>query len=103
MNGCDLYLFPTLEETEGIPIVEACACKTPSLIRDIPVFEEWLEDGVNTYKAKDIDEFEKKIKMILNKELPYLGEEAYKVALERDIKKIGKKLHEVYNEVMKKS
>ena len=103
MNGCDLYLFPTLEETEGIPIVEACACKTPSLIRDIPVFEEWLEDGVNTYKAKDIDEFEKKIKMILNKELPYLGEEAYKVAEERDIKKIGKKLHEVYNEVMKKS
>ena len=103
MNGCDLYLFPTLEETEGIPIVEACACKTPSLIRDIPVFEEWLEDGVNTYKAKDIDEFEKKIKMILNKELPYLGEEAYKVAEERDIKKIGKKLHEVYNEVMKNS
>ena len=102
MNGCDLYLFPTLEETEGIPIVEACACKTPSLIRDIPVFEEWLEDGVNTYKAKDIDEFEKKIKMILNKELPYLGE-AYKVVEERDIKKIGKKLHEVYNEVMKNS
>ena len=54
-------------------------------------------------KAKDIDEFEKKIKMILNKELPYLGEEAYKVAEERDIKKIGKKLHEVYNEVMKNS
>ncbi len=103
MNGCDLYLFPTLEETEGIPIVEACACKTPSLIRDIPVFSEWLEDGVNTYKAKDIDEFEKKIKMILNKELPDLGEEAHKVAEERDIKEIGKKLHQVYTEVMNNS
>lgn len=103
MNGCDLYLFPTLEETEGIPIIEACACKTPSLIRDIPVFSEWLEDGVNTYKAKDIDEFENKIKMILNKELPYLGEAAYKVAEERDIQKIGKQLHQVYTEVMKNS
>ena len=45
----------TLEETEGIPIIEACATKTPALIRDIPVFEEWLEDGVNVYKAKDIE------------------------------------------------
>ena len=96
MNGCDLYLFPTLEETEGIPIIEACACKTKALIRDIPVFSEWLEDGKNVYKAKDIDEFEDKIKKILNDELPYLGNEAYKVAEERDIKTIGKKLKEIY-------
>ena len=101
MNGCDLYLFPTYEETEGIPIIEACACKTPALIRDIPIFEDWLIDGKNVYKAKDINEFEIKIKKILNKELPYLGEEAHKVAEERDIIKIGKRLHEVYNEVLK--
>ena len=103
MNGCDLYIFPTWEETEGIPIIEACACKTPAIVRDIPIFEDWLEDGVNVYKAKNIEEFEEKIIKILNKELPYLGEEAYKVAEERDIKKIGKQLHEVYEEVMKES
>ena len=102
MNGCDLYLFPTLEETEGIPIIEACACKTNALIRDIPIFEEWLEDGKNVYKAKDIDEFERKIKMILNHELPPLGEKAYEVATERDIKTVGKQLKEVYEEVLKK-
>ena len=101
MNGCDLYLFPTYEETEGIPIIEACACKTKSLIRDIPIFEDWLEDNKNTYKAKDIDEFEIKIKKILNNELPDLTEEAYKVAQSRDIKKIGKKLKQVYEEVLK--
>lgn len=101
MNGCDLYIFPTLEETEGIPIVEACACKTPALIRDIPVFEEWLEDGVNVYKAKDVDEFEQKIKDILEKKLPYLGEQAYEVAKERDIKTVGKRLKEVYEDAMK--
>ena len=102
MNGCDLYLFPTLEETEGIPIMEASACKANALIRDIPVFDEWLVDGKNVYKAKDIDEFYVKIKKILNKELPYLGEEAYKVALERDIKNVGKQLKEVYEEVLNK-
>ena len=103
MNGCDLYIFPTFEETEGIPIIEACACETPALIRDIPVFDDWLTDGINVYKAKDIDDFEIKIKKIINKELPNLGKEAYKVAVERDIRTIGKKLKEVYEEVMKKS
>ena len=100
LNGCDVYLFPTLEETEGIPIIEACACKTTALIRDIPIFEEWLEDGKNVYKAKTLDEFEDKLKKIINKELPPLGEEAYKVAKERDIKIIGKKLKQVYEDVL---
>lgn len=101
MNGCDLYLFPTFEETEGIPIIEACACKTKSLIRDIPVFD-WLSDGKNVYKAKNIDEFEIKIRKILNGELPDLTNEAYLLAEERDLKIIGKKLKNVYNQVLKK-
>lgn len=100
MNGCDVYVFPTYEETEGIPIIEACACKTPAIVRDIPVFSDWLIDGVNVYKAKDLDEFETKIKKIIKKELPDLGEEAHKVAEERDIKIIGKKLKAVYEEVL---
>lgn len=99
-SGANLYLFPTQEETEGIPIIEACAAKIPSLIRDIPVFSEWLEDGVNVYKAKTLDEFEEKIKGILNGELPNLTEEGYKVALSRDIKKVGKKLISIYEKVL---
>ena len=100
-SGCDLYLFPTQEETEGIPIMEACAAKIPSLIRDIPVFEDWLKDGINVYKAKNLDEFEEKIKGILEGNLPNLTEEGYKVALSRDVKKVGKKLVEIYKKVMK--
>lgn len=99
-SGCDLYLFPTLEETEGIPIIEACAEKIPTLIRDIPVFSEWLEEGINVYKAKSLDEFEKKIRDILEGKLPNLTEKAYEVALDRDIKKIGKKLINIYKEVL---
>ena len=99
-SGCNLYLFPTLEETEGIPIMEACAAKIPALIRDIPVFSGWLEDGVNVYKAKDIDEFETKIKGILEGKLKDLTEEGYKVALSRDVKLVGKKLIDVYKSVL---
>ncbi|MBQ9318894.1 MAG: glycosyltransferase family 4 protein [Bacilli bacterium] len=99
-SGADLYLFPTLEETEGIPIIEACAARIPSLIRDIPVFDEWLIDGVNVYKAKNIDEFEDKIKKILDGKLPNLTNEGYKVACERDIKKVGKDLINIYKQVL---
>jgi len=98
MNGCDLYLFPTLEETEGIPIIEAFACKTNAIIRDIPIFEGWLEDGKNVYKARDVLEFEKKIRMFLNGELPSLVENAY--AKDRDVQNIGKKLRKVYEKLI---
>lgn len=96
MNGGDLYLFPTLEETEGIPIIEACACKTNAIIRDIPIFDGWLIDGKNVYKAKDVDEFERKIKLFFNGKLPSVVENSYKIAEERDIKKIGRKLKNIY-------
>lgn len=99
-SGCDLYLFPTLEETEGIPIIEACAERIPALIRDISVFSIWLEDGVNVYKAKNLDEFEEKIINIIEKKLPNLTDKAYEVAVERDIKKVGKKLISIYKDVL---
>ncbi len=101
MNGCDLYLFPTFEETEGIPIIEASACKKTSLVRDIPIFEDWLEDGKNCYKAKNVDEFEQKIKKIMNNELPTLGECAYEVAKKRAIEEVGRNLKEVYENLLK--
>ena len=81
--------------------MEACACKCRALIRDIGVFEDWLEDGINVYKAKNIDEFEVKIKKILNGELPDLTNEGYKVAMSRDVKLVGKELIDVYENVMK--
>ena len=99
-SGCDLYLFPTLEETEGIPILEACSAKIKAIIRDIPVFDGWLEDGINVYKAKDVDEFEQKIIKILEGQLTDLTEAAYEVALNRDVRKVGKDLVEIYKQVL---
>ncbi len=96
MNGADLFLFPTLEETEGIPIVEACACKQDAIIRDIPIFDDWLVDGKNVYKAKDVDDFERKIRLFFEGKLPSVSKKSYDVAKQRDIKEIGKKLKDIY-------
>ena len=98
--GCDLYWFPTQEESEGIPALEACACRTPLLVRDIPVFEGWLRDGENCYMAGDLDGFEEKIRAILNGTLPDLTEAAAKVAQSHDVRAVGKELIDVYREVL---
>ena len=98
-SGVDLYLFPTLEETEGIPILEALTAKTPTLVRDIPVFEDFIANK-EVYKAKDIDEFEEKIKKILENKLPKLVDNGYKKAKTKDIKRVGKQLVEVYQDLL---
>ena len=77
--------------------------KAKAVIRDIGVFEDWLEDGVNVYKAKDIDDFEAKIVGVLEGKLPDLTEEGYKVAIDHDIKKVGKELVSIYKEVLEEN
>lgn len=43
-----LHLFT--EETEGLVVLGALAASTPVIVRDIPVYEGWLTDGVNCRK-----------------------------------------------------
>lgn len=100
--GCDIYIFPTKEETEGIVLLEALALKVKTIISDIPIFDDWLQDGINVYKAVSVRDFENKIKGILNGTLPDLTDEGYRVAKDRDIRKIGLKLKEVYERVLEK-
>lgn len=97
--GADLFMFPTKEETEGIVLLEALASKIPVLISDIPIYEGWFEDGKNVYKASSLYEFEQKTIGILEGKLPILVDEGYKVAQERDIKKIGSKLKTIYEKL----
>ena len=95
-SACDLFLFPTYEETEGIVLLEALAMRAPVLVRDIPIYSEWLTDGENVYKGKDTDEMQQKIEAILSGALPNLSEAGYQVAKERDISMVGEKLVEQY-------
>lgn len=99
-SGANLFLFLTHEETEGIVLLEALASKQNVLIRDIPIYEDWFKDGVDLYKAKTLEEFEKKIKDIVEKKLPSLKENGYKKAEEKDLKKIGFILKEIYEKVL---
>jgi 1,2-diacylglycerol-3-alpha-glucose alpha-1,2-glucosyltransferase len=98
--GSDLFLFLTHEETEGIVLLEALAMKVPVLIRDIPIYDEWLVNGRDVYKGNELLQFQSKIEGILNEELPSLVENGYKVVNERSIKAVGVQLKEEYIKLM---
>ncbi|WP_086348312.1 glycosyltransferase family 4 protein [Candidatus Enterococcus clewellii] len=99
-SGADLFFFPSYEETEGIVVLEALASRQNVLVRDIPVYSGWLEDGKNCFMGIDNWEFQKQIKEMIEKQLPDLTESGYQTAKAKDIKEIGSKLADVYQQVL---
>lgn len=97
-GACDLFLFPSYEETEGIVVLEALSMKIPVLLRDIPVYGDWLEHGKTVYKAENLEEFEDLTEKILQGEVENLTGQGYEVARKRDIGVIGARLAEIYEQ-----
>lgn len=98
------FLFMTYEENEGIVVLEALSSKLPLVVRDIPVYDNWLSDGKNCFKAKDNEEFYKKMVSIVNEKVTNIDEiiqNAYDIALERDLAKIGEKYKKYYEDILK--
>ena len=98
------FLFMTYEENEGIVVLESLSAKLPLVVRDIPVYENWLKDGENCFKAKNNAEFYEKIRKIVENEVENLDEiveNGYALAKERDLKNIGKKYKEYYEDILK--
>ena len=99
--GCDAFLFASHEETEGIVVLEALASYQQVILRDIPVYDDWLEDHINCYKGKNVDELTQLVYQVVEKKVPDLGKNGRKVAEEKSIEEIGKQLHDIYQTLLK--
>lgn len=97
--GADLFCFCSHEETEGIVVLEALSCGVPVLLRDIPVYEGWLTDGANVYKAADDKGFAAKAAGILTRTLPDVTAAGRRVADERSLPRMGQALCGVYRDL----
>lgn len=98
-QAVDCFLFMTHEETEGIVLLEALASYTPTIVRDIPVFD-YLEDGKHLYKARDLDDFEVLARKLFSQELIDIRKDGYEVAEERSIEKIGQQYIDIYEQAL---
>lgn len=94
--GTDVFLMATHEETEGIVMLEALACHAPVLVRDIPIYQGWLVEGKQVWKANDVDGFEERLRHMLSGELPDLTTAGAVVAAERDLTQVAAQLADIY-------
>jgi len=97
-SAADVFVFPTRAESYGNVMLEAASCGCPLLIRDIPVYEEWVHDGTHCIKAKSDQEFIGSLRSLLDdrdlKSRMVGG--AKLLASEHDIKKTAVMLKELY-------
>lgn len=96
--GSDVFLFLTKEETEGIVLLEALACEIPVVLRDIPIYEEWLWNGIDVYKGSHVEEFVELTYDIFSDRAQDLTAQGRKMAEERDFEKVAGKLKGIYKE-----
>ena len=97
-QGADVFAFLSHEETEGIVVLEALACGVPAVLRDIPVYDGWLKNGENVYKASNDGEFQQLVSGLLEGTLPDLTAAGRAVAESRSLERVGERLRAIYLE-----
>ena len=102
-SSANLFFFPTYEENEGIVVLEALSMKLPALLRDIPVYADWLKNNKTCFKGNNNSEFKESIEYIINNNTSNITEEAYEVAKERELSRIGIKYKEYYDYILSKN
>ena len=95
-QGADVFAFLSHEETEGIVVLEALACGIPTGLRDIPVYDGWLEDRKTVYKASNPGEFQRIVMDLLAGTLPDLTAAGRQAAEERSLEAVGERLKDIY-------
>ncbi|MGD0976909.1 MAG: glycosyltransferase family 4 protein [Minisyncoccia bacterium] len=97
-NAIDIFIFPSVEENQGMVILEAAAVGLPILVRDIPVYRGWLEHEKNCLKANNDGDFQNELaRLIAGKEFrQQLVNGEKDLVYQNDIDRLGEKMMILY-------
>ncbi|MDD1720383.1 MAG: glycosyltransferase family 4 protein [Euryarchaeota archaeon] len=97
LSAADVFVFPSYEENQGIAALEASACALPLVLRDLPVYTDYVH-GSNCIKFTTNQEFTAAVDaLVKDRAKAYtLGENAKKTAQKHDLRVISKELLHIY-------
>jgi 1,2-diacylglycerol 3-alpha-glucosyltransferase len=102
-HACDLFLFASQTETQGIVLLEAMAAGLPIVAVEASGVRDVVEYRKNGYMTEeDIDQWEEKIELILNNKELYkqMKQEAIKVAKQYLAVQIAKNAEQYYENAL---
>jgi len=64
-NNSLMYVFPSIDEGFGIPLIEALKLKVPVICSDIPIFREIADDSVIYFEKNNEEDLFQKMKQLV--------------------------------------
>jgi glycosyltransferase involved in cell wall biosynthesis len=101
-NGADMFIYPSLDEGFGLPILEAMACGTPVAASNAASIPEVTGDAALLFDPTDISDIANSIETLLNDQQlrRKLVERGYRRCSELTWEESVKKTLAVYSEAM---
>mgnify|MGYP005838150751 CR=1 FL=1 len=102
LSAGDLFFFPSWGENQPVALLEAAAIGLPLVVRDLPEYLGWLEEGVSCLKGRTNEEFAALIKAAAEDEQlrARLAAGARRLAEQHSLEQIGKRLLELYSRML---
>jgi len=103
-NALDIFVFLSSEENQGMAILEAAAVGLPILVKYLPAYDGWLVHNENCLIAKNNEEVEKYLAMLMEDEelRKKLSAGAKILAQKESIVSLNKNLLETYQKLLRK-
>lgn len=101
-SAADAFFFPSLGENQPLVLLEAASLGRPLILRDLPEYRGWLEEGVNCLKGRTVKEFVELVRRVAedDKLRMRLAWGAEALAEEHRLERIGERLCQLYQAVL---
>lgn len=101
----DIALVPSLSETGSVTTLEAMACGKTVIASDVSAMNEYIEDGISGFLAKDDEQFYQNCKQLIENPdlIEMLGKNAQEKARQYDQEEVFSRLEIIYDGLMAKA